>query len=443
MKTLFLNGLMPERHGRFIRRLAEKYILTGTRLGEFQADPAINTIDYGIDLPTPDSALAAAQVQEQTRILAADIAADISVSPLGPPTGWQLGTQEIEKNIRPRVVRLLLQEIHFRAFLAQHPVDMVISGADYSGQARIIARLARRLGLPTLDLEHGFFFNSFAPDYRRPKGHMPTFFASEYVNLDNELEKKLVREELSLYPDQGTTFLALGTPVETVAAHGVPRDEALAALGLDGQKTQVLLVGSWHEARSLQKLVTAQVNAINGFEDLFRSLARRPFHQRMQLVIKLHPADAHPEVIDGVHAGLLQMAECCGIDRPLIKTDMLPEVLSASDVVVAMGHSSVLYDAFLLGKPTVTFFPGLTAYPDRPDWGRESTLPQLARVSVGTDDGTEVWRHVEAWLEPERRAQFDRDRETFSREYDLRCRTVDQKCDRILAWIAGQLGAGE
>ncbi len=170
-------------------------------------------------------------------------------------------------------------------------------------------------------------------------------------------------------------------------------------------------------------------------EELFRSLADREFRHRMQLTIKLHPADARPDVLPGVKAGLEKMAERCGLPRPLIKSDMLPEVLGAADIVLAMGYSSVLYDAFLLGKPTVVIFPPFLVYSDKEGWQTGSSLPKRAGVSVATTGGEETWRQVEAWLEPARQEQFARDRAAFSEKYGLQHRSVAEKCERISAWI--------
>ena len=196
-----------------------------------------------------------------------------------------------------------------------------------------------------------------------------------------------------------------------------------------------MLAGSWNEARGVQRLVRGQVEMVDIYEDLFQSLAKREFRHRMQLTIKLHPADARPDVLPGVKAGLENMAERCGLPRPLIKSDMLTEVLGAADVVLAMGYSSVLYDAFLLGKPTVVIFPPFLVYSDKEGWQTDSTLPKRAGVSVATTSGKETWQQVEAWLQPERREKFARDRVAFSNKYGLQHRSVAEKCERISAWI--------
>lgn len=76
-----------------------------------------------------------------------------------------------------------------------------------------------------------------------------------------------------------------------MATHALPCDQARAKLGLDPERIQVLIGGSWIEARNVQMLLGAQIDIMDTYEDLFRSLAAGTFRHRLQLTIKLHPAD--------------------------------------------------------------------------------------------------------------------------------------------------------
>jgi hypothetical protein len=442
LSTIFLNGLMPDRHSLFIRRLAARHTVAGTHLDGLTDLRAGRFLDYAADRDLMRSPLAEGfegRLAEQIRILAGNLAADLRSSPVGPGPDWRLDPAFIEESLRPRVTALLTQDLRFRVFAQQHPVDLVVSGSDYASHSRVIALAARDMGLPTLNLEHGFFFNQIASEHRLPRGRMPLIFASEYVNLDNDLEKEWFEQERARFPHQDLRFLSLGTPVDSVASQALSRSEATAALGLNPDKVQVMLAGSWLEARSAQALVAAQVDTVDLYENLFRSLAADDFRHRMQLTIKLHPADARPDVLPGVVAGLADLADDCGLVRPLILSDRLPEVLGAADVVLALGYSSVLYDAFLLGKPSVAVFPRVLAHSDKPDWMTRSTAPQRAGVSVATTDGAEAWRLAQAWLEPERQRRFAADHLAFSDRYGLRQRTPTQKCDAVIGWIEQQL----
>jgi hypothetical protein len=443
-KIIFLNGLMPERHGHFIRSLGRRYTLCGTRLAPFQDDPDLEVLPFSTDARNL-SQEAALEVQRRlaadTRTLVESLEEDVVHSLIGPETGWQLDEAFIDEKLRPRVAQLLLTEAAFRRFAEENEVSLVISGSDYGSHARVIARVARQLDLPTLNLEHGFFFNHVTRERFKKEGSLPVFFTSEYANFDNRLETELIGGKLSRLPDQGTTFLDLGTPIDSVASQALPRSEALATLGLDGKKTQLVIIGSWNEARSVQKLVSAQLENIENYDGLLRTLAARDFRHHMQLTIKLHPADARPEVFGGVKAGLESMAAGYGLPAPLILGDKLPEVLSAADVVLAIGFSSVLYDAFLLGKPSVVYFLPSQISRHTEGWEHENTLPLKHRVTEAATGPEQSWDLVEEWLEPERRARFEEDSRSFSEQYGLRFRTVEEKTTAVLDWIKELLSA--
>lgn len=446
MSLLLLNGLMPERHECFIRTLGRAHTLAATRWGKLAGDPTLRTIDYmddGLLQGAPELAELPALVDAQVRVLAGSLAADLGANPLDPRAGQPLTSAEVDERVRPRVERLLLEELRFRRFTQAHPVDMVISGSDFSSHSRIIAHTARALGIPTLDIEHGFFFSRLAGDWCRTRGRMPLMFTSEYVNLDNALEVELLDHEQALFlprdPTRRVTFLGLGTPIDTVARQGLPREQALAALGLDPAKLQVLLGGSWIEARSVQKLLGAQVDVMDLYVDLFRSLAASGMGERIQLTIKLHPADTRPDVLPGVTAALAALADDCGLARPLILADRLAEAMSACDILMATSFSSVLYDAFMMGKPSLVVFPRYLVFSDDERWRAECTLPLQAGVCEAAVDGADAWRRAAAWLEPARRERFARDHAEFSRRYGLVDRPVQEKCDAILAWIESRL----
>ncbi len=445
MSLLFLNGLMPERHGGFIRALGRRHVLAGTRLRPLADEPGLQLLDYADDryLAAVTLAALAPRLDEQTRALAASLARDLAATQTDARLAAAPDAREIAALVRPRVERLLKEELRFRAFLAEHPVDLVISGSDFSSHSRVIARVARRLGLPTLDIEHGFFFSRLTGDWCRVRGRMPLLFASEHVNLDNALEKELLEHEQALFPrrdpGEASEFLALGTPIDTVATQELPREQALARLGLDPARPQVLLGGSWIEARTANMLLGAQVDAMDLYEDLFRSLAARPFGRQAQLTIKLHPADCRADVLPGVTAAYEDLARRHGLPAPLVLGDALAEAMSACDVLVTPSFSSILYDAFLMGKPSVVVFPRYLRFGRGEAWLRESTLPLQAGVCEATTGGEDAWRRVEAFLEPDRHARFARDREAFARRYGLGDRPVAGKTAAILEWIEQRL----
>ncbi len=79
----------------------------------------------------------------------------------------------------------------FKKLIEYVKIDLVISNADYSGMRRPITIEAKKLGIPTLNIEHGYFAMSpGAGALIAPEKHSAWFDASDFINLDNELEKK-------------------------------------------------------------------------------------------------------------------------------------------------------------------------------------------------------------------------------------------------------------
>ncbi len=445
MKTIFLNGLMPERHGHFVRRLAARHTIAGTRLPDLEGVPDLNLLPFetGEDI---SAEIAAADIprrlEEETRRLVDCLQEDLTHSPQGRDGGIRLDPQYVQQTLRGKVAQVLLMDLKFRLFARQYPVDLVISGSDYAVQARPIALCARRLGIPTLNLEHGFFFSRTAPDFVRRRGWLPPFFASEFVNVENAMEAELLSRELEVFGLPAPRFLTLGTPIESVADQSLARSEALAALGLDASRTQVLLIGSWIEARSVQRLLAGQLESMRIYHDLFAELARREYRHRMQLVIKLHPAEARPDVFPGIQAGLTRMATDCGLPAPLILADRLPEAMAAADLLITTGLSSVQYDAFLMGKPSITVFPPSIIRCVPREWFTGGTRPLEFGVCEGVTSAAEAWDRAEAFQEETRRARFQADSRAFADRYGLGNTPLDDKCDAILDWIEGLPASG-
>ncbi len=443
MKNIFINGLMLDRSQIFLRLLARNFHVIGDGLGPLQGEPGLNVSDpFALaGRMSPEEAASLAQSMEsETRVLARQLAADVwAVSPdsVGEE---QLPESYIQEVLRPKVARLLKMKAHFRQVNANCPIDMVISGADYGSHARVTVRTARKMGIPTLNLEHGFFFSQIRWEFSYVKGLLPMFFASQYANLDSPLEVKLFEELLENFPDQGTQFLGLGTPVDTIVGQGMTREEARRKLGLAENGKVVTLVCSWIESRSLKTLVTGQVNTIDLFEDLFRTLAESDFRHGLEFLIKLHPAEARPDVMPGIKACLENMARRFDLPVPRIYGDQLSEVLTAADIVTSVGFSSVLFDVFQMGKASVVLTPPFLLPTKNPEWKKRGNIPLAAGVMEVTSDADDLWRRLEAWLQPDRQKKLAADTARLQEKYDLHYRTVEEKSENIIAWIKKTLG---
>ncbi len=438
MKTIYLNGVMLDRCSVFVAMLARKFIVALPGWSGTDPDPDVHLINPLARLGQPTAALVhdhARRVAEQTAVLAGSLAADLTAVPVGFAPDWQVPAGYVESALVPRVDQMLSRETDFRRFHAEHPVDLVLSGADYGSVARVVVLAARELAIPTLNIEHGFFFSRFDPELVTDKAVLPTVFASEYANLDNALEVAGFAGQNSANPAAATRFLALGTPVETVAAACPDRDEALASLGLTGDRKKVLLLGSWIEARAVNNLIQGQLETIAAYEDLLGSLAGSGLGDDVELLIKLHPVEAHPDVFPGVKAALENLAAGLGLPAPRVYQDSVAELMSACDVVVSLGFSSLMYDAFQLGKPAVVLALPFLAPSAQPNWRTELSAPLRAGVLTAVENGTEVWTEVQACFTTGRQAELAAARERLSRTHDLKFQSVEAKSAAIIGWI--------
>lgn len=442
MKTIYLNGVMLDRCEVFVTQLARKFRVALPGWSAAGADPDLHLINPLAVLPPRTESEVhehAQQVVDQTAVLADSLAADLTALDVGFEPDWRVPGDFIQENLVPRINELLTRESDFRRFHAQQPVDLVISGADYGSQARVVVLAARQLGVPTLNLEHGFFFSRFDSERVTEKSVLPTVFTSDYANLDNALEVAGFARDADRFGLTNSRFLSLGTPVETVCAACTSREEAVNSLGLDGQKKCVLLLGSWIEARAVDNLIAGQLETIAAYEDLLRSLAASGIGPEVELLIKLHPVEAHPAVLPGVKAALERIAVGLGLPVPHVHGARLAELLSAADVVVSLGFSSLMFDAFLLGKPSVVLALPFLAPSRRDDWRREMSAPLRAGVQTAVATGAEVWAEVQACFTPARQAELKAARAHLSRDFDLEFRSVATKSEAIIDWIANLL----
>jgi len=443
MKNIFINGLMYDRSQVFLRELARSFHVIGMGLGPLQSEPGLNISDpftLAGALSMEEAADLENKIIRETQILADELVADLRALHPELASDWSLPDSYIQSTLRPKVSGLLKMEAHFKMVHAGYPIDMVISGADYGSHARITALTARELGIPTMNLEHGFFFGQIRWKYSNLKRNMPMYFASEYLNLDSPMEAEIFEEILANFPDQGTKFLGLGTPADTIVGQGLTREEARRKLGISSTKKVVTLVGTWIESRSINILVTGQLNAIDLYEELFRSLAQDDFRHDLELLIKLHPAEARPDVLPGVKACLENMARQHGLPQPRVFGDQLPEVLTAADIVASVGFSSVLFDVFQMGKASVVLTPSYLVTTTQPDWRTQGSIPLAGGVMEVADDPADLWRRLADWLTPARQEKLASDVEFLTEKHDLQYRTVEEKSNKIIAWIRDLLG---
>ncbi len=439
MKTVFINGLMLPRSKELVRALCREFIVVGIgfkdlneSLGTNVVDPfdSIKETDFMHDKDFVDEVVA------QTKILNENLSRDVSVSPLGPAPGWSLDKHKHEQVVMRKVANILYQMQVFKKFNALQPVHMLISGADYSSHSRPLVMVAKDLNIPSLDVEHGFFFSTMFAKFKPDQGNIPTLFASDFVNLDNNLEVSIISDHLAAFPTLSPQLLAMGTPGDTVAGHAPSKKTARSLLGLDPDRKQVLLLGSWIEARMAGSLLSGQLDTIKLYSDLFEKLASSELRHQIDLMIKLHPADCAPNVFPHVSACLMDLAQQNGLPAPTIYTDRLAEVLAAADVVLTVSWTSLIWDAFLMEKPTVMLLPEYLKESFKPGWQQKGNIPLAEGIVLAAEDAREAWVFAENCLTQGYQQELVSNCRKLRKKYDLRDKTIQEKSIEITQWVA-------
>ncbi len=328
----------------------------------------------------------------------------------------------------------------FEALATKIGVDFVIANADCSAIRRCIVVKAKQLGIPTLDIEHGFNHSLMPePELLRQDFVPYPMFISDYVNLDNELEAGRWQ---AYYKHTATTdiprFLTWGTP-NTISSAALTKAEARDRLGIDPAMPVITVAGTWNEARDVSVVLDALLGEGEFYQSAFAAIARVQHTAEAQVLVKLHPAYAREPLLSDCRCHLEHLAESLGMQIALIAEGGLSEVLSASDVIVCPTDSSILWEAFLVGVPGIIL-------PASGFFHRFFLADELGNGNVLAKAGwlqyvfsrsalEEAIRH---FLNPDAQ-ELGASRQEICERYGLELRTAEQKSERLVRWMKGLL----
>jgi hypothetical protein len=224
--------------------------------------------------------------------------------------------------------------------------EVVVTYAEAGGWGRAVMLEARRRGIPSVGLQHGFIYHSWLnylheDDEMRPDAANPrdcgfpapsrTFVFDEYAR--SHLERCGRFSPHSLVVTGSPRLDALVRAVTQLTAQEVAA--ARDSTGANGSQDLVLFVAKYSQARHV-------------LPALIEAVARMP---AVQLAIKAHPAetaDVYSAVIRECRAGSGDAANI----RVLPATASLGPLLRASRVIVTV-NSTVALDAGVLGIPAL------------------------------------------------------------------------------------------
>lgn len=221
-----------------------------------------------------------------------------------------------------------------RAALRAIDPRVAVTYAEAGGWGRALVLEARRLGIPTVGLQHGFIYRHWLnyqhePDEMRPEADQPGF---------PHPTRTLVFDRLAASALETRGHF----PPEAIGVTGSPRLDALAtrfnALGPERPAIREAL-GVADDQYLL--VLAAKASEIGPWlPGLFAAIAERP---RLRLVVKPHPAETRHAYLSA-GAGQRVTVEAPDAD--------LGRLLAAADLLVTM-NSTVAIDALVLGVPAL------------------------------------------------------------------------------------------
>jgi GT2 family glycosyltransferase/Flp pilus assembly protein TadD/2-polyprenyl-3-methyl-5-hydroxy-6-metoxy-1,4-benzoquinol methylase len=435
VKTVMAVGLFPDRNRAFLTQLARRFRVIMLR-GEAGWGLAGMPIDVAEDIIGPEGlGLTADELSAETQKSLAFLESELA----------QLSPTEVHSPVSRDDAAAFQQLAHYALYVTHMvrrvaervPVDMLITNADYSRTRRPAVLEARRLGIPTLCIEHGFFVlpepHAFKPDF------VPVFpFVSDYVNVDNRIETGIFE---SYYRTAGATtavkLLAHGTPNDISYDPRLTREAAIDTLGLDRSKRTITLVGSWLFAILPSVIFQEIVEEGEFYEAAMKAVASLPDPARYQLVVKLHPAVCNPPILQDTRNYLQKLASRAGISRCLITHNHLSEVLSASDLIVAPNYTSVLWEGFLAGVPGIVY-PSAASLETTFIKERLNDSNALFRSGClrHVFSPEELADSIPLLTDAAHQKELAAAGRKLRHKYEIRVETAEEKSKRICSWIS-------
>ncbi len=223
---------------------------------------------------------------------------------------------------------------------------------DTAPEEKILIHVAKEFGIQGIILQHGGIFTkrdtemlvSILP-FVPPIGIKHGLWGKESANI----------------------FSQLGVKHEDMILMGNPRYDELFRMKNKSANKGIILIGS----SILPELAYSRIdtNEMIKFENIFRDICRISVSvPNKKLIVKLHP---------GQHSSYDVKPILNEIDPsiPIYKTSNIADLMKDCDVFVYIGFSTVLLEAMILGKPTITFKIG-------PDWEYENKIFQSGATLV-------------------------------------------------------------
>ncbi|HYF03360.1 MAG TPA: hypothetical protein VEC36_08285 [Patescibacteria group bacterium] len=331
----------------------------------------------------------------------------------------------------------------FKQIATQEKIDMVIVSCDLTPERTPIVIEAKKLGIPTLDIEHGYS-GAFLRHHTFIKGTQRIVpFISDFVNLDNILEQQLWQEYYAQTQRGGTMqFIVNGTPSDVSYDLSLTKERARLQLGLQQDALTICIAGTWHDMNNPLSPLRDLFEDVEAMLLVLRTIGEEFSNRKVQVVVKIHPAHATPDIAAEITEFLMAEAKNYGIHFLKIMSTNLNAVLSASDILISTAFSSVLWEGFMALLPAVLYispnsWSGRNIQQDKVQQGNLLYEKDCIRF---TTQAKEVAEALRFFSREENIRHFKSTAENIRRELHINEHTAVEKSRNICNWVANYLG---
>lgn len=244
----------------------------------------------------------------------------------------------------------------FRQLAASEKIDMVVVSCDLTPARSPIIIEAKRLGIPTFNIEHGYTGSYFRPHVFYENSPVVIPFISDFINLDNILEKQIWEEYYAqVRGDDTMKFVVNGTPSDMSYDRTLTKEQARERLALHKDMFTVCITTTWHDLNNPVNILHSLFEDAEAIKIFFSMLGQVFLGKEFQLIVKIHPAHATANVFNDLREFLHSLAEAHGIRNILVTAEQLESVLASSDLILCSTLSSVLWEGFVAGVPALVY----------------------------------------------------------------------------------------
>jgi len=309
VKNIFVTGLFGIRHSELLSELCQRYNVITYKNENFGNNTRISFIEdvvnININTILPEYSDNVYRLLRFTENNLQKILETKTVEPL---------EKQDVKHISETVFRIFVKLEMFKEYIKENKIDLFITSADYSGERAPFVLEAKKNGIPTLNISHGYDSN-IRPD------------------------KEIWKPGKFPYPNFNS---------------------ACDVLGINKNKIVITYCWSWCEVILPSKVQFDFMEQAEHNKQILLKIFQLPNISEVELIFKMHPIfDQFSDTYIGIQNYVKKLASKNNINQNMVFTiDKNPEVLAVTDLLVSPHFSSIIWEALIAGVPcTIVPYP--------------------------------------------------------------------------------------